>query len=231
MNDIVTFSFGRKQSARVPNKMLRPFAGTTLADIALAKLRAVDASAFFGGFEDDFRAKCAQHGVRFVQRDVNSIGIDGPITEILSFLRNVDAKYFLLVSACNPFLTVEHIKDFRARCVEGGHRPAISVKRHRKHFVTADARALNFDLGAKTLNTKTVEPAFELVDGLYFFEKDFFFTHGTYWRWDQVRFLEVGGDDLLIDVDTEADFAVAEALWSSGYANHARATASANQES
>jgi CMP-N-acetylneuraminic acid synthetase len=217
MSDIVAFSFGRKQSARVPNKMLRPFAGTTLVDIALQKLRAVDPCGFFAGYEPEFAVKCAGHGVRFVQRDERSIGIDGPITEILSFLRTVDAKYFLLVSACNPFMTAAHVEDFRARCVAGGYRPAISVKRHRKHFVTGNARALNFDLTAKTLNTKTVEPAYELVDGLYFFEKDYFFSHGTYWRWDEVRFLEVGGDNLLIDVDTEADFAVAEALWATGY--------------
>ena len=230
MNKIVTFSFGRKQSARVPNKMLRPFGGTTLVDIALAKLKAVDADAFFAGFEDEFRTKCAEYGVRFVQRDVQSIGIDGPIADILAFLRDVDAKYVLLVSACNPFLTVEHIRDFRARCVDGGHRPAISVKRYRKHFVTTDARAVNFDLGAKTLNNKIVEPVFELVDGLYFFEKDFFLTHGTYWRWPEVRFLEVGGDDLLIDVDTETDFAVAETLWSSGYRADARATVNASKD-
>jgi molybdopterin-guanine dinucleotide biosynthesis protein A len=222
MSDIVAFSFGRKQSARVPNKMLRPFADTTLVDIALRKLKAVDPHAFFAGYEDEFRAKCAQHGVRFVGREPNSIAIDGPITEILSFLRAVDAKYFLLVSACNPFMTVEHIERFRDRCVEGGCRPAISVKRHRKHFVTGDATALNFDRRAKTLNTKTVEPVYELVDGLYFFEKEFFFSHGTYWRWDEVRFLEVGGDDFLIDVDTEADFAVAQALWSAGVGREAR---------
>jgi molybdopterin-guanine dinucleotide biosynthesis protein A len=217
MSDIVTFSFGRKQSARVPNKMLRPFADTTLVDIVLQKLRAFAPDAFFAGYEPEFRDKCERHGVRFVQREEQSIGIDGPITDILSFLRTVDAKYFLLVSACNPFLRLEHIQGFLADCKQGGCRPAISVKRHRKHFVTPVARGLNFSLDTKTLNNKTVQPVFELVDGLYFFEKDFFFSEGTYWRWNEVRFLDVGGDDLLIDVDTEADFGAAQALWGAGY--------------
>jgi molybdopterin-guanine dinucleotide biosynthesis protein A len=217
MTDVVMFSFGRKQSARVPNKMLRPFAGTTLVDIALTKLKALDPNAFFAGFEEEFADKCRGHGVRFVQRDISQINVDGPITEILSFLRGVEAKYFLLVSACNPFMHTDHIRDFRDQCLAAGCRPAISVKRHKKHFVHGDARAVNFDLNQKTLNTKTVEPIYELVDGLYFFEKDFFFTHGTYWRWNEVRFLEMGGDDLLIDVVTEADFAAAEALWAAGH--------------
>ena len=217
MIDIVTFSFGRKQSARVPNKMLRPFADTTLVDIALNKLRTFAPDAFFAGYEPEFRGKCDQHGVRFVQREERSIGIDGPITEILSFLRTVDAKYCLLVSACNPFMTVGHINQFLIDCKQGGYRPAISVKRHCKHFVSPDARGLNFSLDTKTLNNKTVQPVFELVDGLYFFKKDFFFSEGTYWRWNEVRFIEVGGDDLLIDVDTEADFAAAQALWSAGH--------------
>ena len=217
MSEIVVFSFGRKQSARVPNKMLRPFADTTLVDIALRKLRAFSPGAFFAGYEPEFRQKCDEHGVRFVQREAASVGIDGPITDILSFLRGVDAKYFLLVSACNPFLRLEHIQAFLADCRQGGNRPAISVKRYRKHFVTEDARGLNFSLETKTLNNKTVQPVFELVDGLYFFEKNFFFSEGTYWRWNEVRFLDAGGDDLLIDVDTEADFAAAQALWSTGH--------------
>jgi CMP-N-acetylneuraminic acid synthetase len=217
MSDIVTFSFGRKQSARVPNKMLRPFSDTTLVDIALAKLKTFAPDAFFAGYEPEFREKCDRHGVRFVQREEASINIDGPITDILSFLRTVDAKYFLLVSACNPFLKIEHINHFLAEVTAGGQHPAISVKRHRKHFVTPDARGLNFSLQTKTLNNKTVQPIFELVDGLYFFEKDFFFSEGTYWRWDEVRFIDANGDDLLIDVDTEADFAAAQALWGAGY--------------
>ncbi|MSO55862.1 MAG: hypothetical protein EXQ55_02915 [Acidobacteria bacterium] len=217
MSDIVTFSFGRKQSARVPNKMLRPFADTTLIDIALGKLRTFAPDAFFAGYEAEFRDKCDKHGVRFVQREKHSIGIDGPITDILSFLRTVDAKYCLLVSACNPFMTIEHINRFLVECKQGGYRPAISVKRHRKHFVSPDAQGLNFSLDTKTLNNKTVQPVLELVDGLYFFEKAFFFSEGTYWRWNEVRFLDVGGDDLLIDVDTEVDFSAAQALWSAGY--------------
>jgi hypothetical protein len=32
-----------------------------------------------------------------------------------------------------------------------------------------------------------------------------------------VRFIDPAGDDLLIDVDTEADFAAAQALWGAGY--------------
>jgi CMP-N-acetylneuraminic acid synthetase len=217
MSDIATFSFGRTQSARVPNKMLRPFAGTTLVDIALGKLAPFAPNAFFAGYEPEFRDKCEQHGVRFVQRDERSANIDGPITEILSFLRGVEAKYFLLVSACNPFLTPAHMTRFLEDVKAGGCRPAITVRRHRKHFVTEDARGLNFSLDIKTLNTKVVQPVFELVDGLYFFEKDFFFSEGTYWKWNEVRFLDVFGDDLLVDVDTETDFAVAQALWGAGY--------------
>jgi CMP-N-acetylneuraminic acid synthetase len=216
-NDIAPFSFGRKQSARVPNKMLRPFAETTLVDIVLAKLKTLGPQAFFAGHEPEFAGKCLEHGVHFVERDRRSAEIDGPISEILSFLRAVDARYFLLVSACNPFLRLDHIRRFLSDVKRGGYRPAISVKAHRKHFVTPDARGLNFSLDAKTLNTKTVQPVFELVDGLYFFEREFFFTHGTYWRWNEVQFVDVTGDELLIDVDTEEDFTAAQALWKAGY--------------
>ena len=38
INDICVVVMARKDSERVPNKMLRPFAGTTLVDILFEKL-------------------------------------------------------------------------------------------------------------------------------------------------------------------------------------------------
>ena len=69
MNKIGVFSFGRKQSQRCPNKMLRPFGDTTLTDIVLLKLSKCKYFSFFAGYEDEFREKCEQRNVHFVKRD------------------------------------------------------------------------------------------------------------------------------------------------------------------
>jgi len=210
---IGVFSFARKQSQRCPNKMLRDFAGTTLVDIALAKLRAIGPHAFLAAHEDEFRIKSEAHGVAFVPRSLRSASIDEPITEILSFLADVPYTHLLLVNACLPFLTVETIRRFQEDAVASGLRPSFAVIRRQNHFITLDHRPLNFPAGMKTINSKVVEPVYEFAHALYFFEKAYFFEHGRYWDWSEVRLVETGSRIEMIDIDTEEDFSFAQALW------------------
>lgn len=212
------FSFGRKSSQRCPNKLLRPFGGTTLTDIALAKLASFGDQAFFAAHEEEFQDKCAAHGVRFVPRSAVSAAIDEPITEILSFLRDQPNTHFLIVNACLPFLSAETIRRFLAECLAGGAEPAFGVIRRQNHFITLDHRPLNYPADLLTINSKTVQPVYEFAHALYFFEKDYFFTHGRYWDWRTVRLLELGDRAETVDIDTEEDFAFAEALWRGGTA-------------
>lgn len=215
MNKIGIFSFGRKQSQRCPNKMLRPFAGTTLTDIALAKLRHFGKNAFFAGYEDDFERKCKAHGVKFIRRSRHSANIDRPITEILSFLKDVDYEYLLIVNACLPFLKQETIRRFLQECKVDGYKPAFAVLERKNFFISESRKPLNFRLSMKTINTKAVEPVYEFAHALYFFNKDYFFKNGRYWDWKRVQFIEINDKTELIDVDTEDDFLLAESLWKS----------------
>jgi CMP-N-acetylneuraminic acid synthetase len=193
--------------------MLRPFAGTTLTDIILEKLAAFAPHSFFAGLEVEFREKSARHGVAFVPRDPRSATIDEPITEILSFLHDVPYTHLLIVNGCLPFLRTETIAGFLEECVRGDLAPAFAVTRRRNHFMSLDRRPLNFPLDMKTINTKTVDPVLEFAHALYFFEKAYFFAHGRYWDWQTVRLLEAATPHEILDIDTEEDFAVAEALW------------------
>jgi CMP-N-acetylneuraminic acid synthetase len=212
---IGVFSFGRKRSERCPNKLLRPFAGTTLTDIVLGKLSAFGDRAFFAGYDEEFRDKCARHGVRHVPRTLRSASVDEPIVEILSFLHDVSFSHLLIVNSCLPFLRVETIRSFLDDCERGGCAPAFGVVRRRNHFIGLDRRPLNFPLDMQTINTKTVQPVLEFAHALYFFERHYFFEHGRYWDWQTVRLIEMGSGNReeLVDIDSEEDFSLAEALW------------------
>ena len=76
---------------------------------------------------------------------------------------------------------------------------------------------MNFDATAKTLNTKTVEPLYEMAHAFYFFNRRFFLEHGKYWHWDEVRTVELPVSDELIDIDEENEFVLAETLWKERY--------------
>jgi molybdopterin-guanine dinucleotide biosynthesis protein A len=212
-NSVGVFAFARKQSQRCPNKMLRPFAGTTLTDIALDKLAAFGPGAFFAAHEDEFREKSERHGVRFVRRSLESATLDEPIVDILSFLRELPFTHLLIVNGCLPFLETTTIRRFLDNCIAGGMAPAFAVTRRQNHFISMEHRPLNFPADMKTINSKTVEPVYEFAHALYFFEKAYFFTHGAYWDWGTVRLLEAGTRTELVDIDTEEDFTFAQALW------------------
>ena len=51
----------------------------------ISKLAQFESDSFFAGYEQEFRDECEKSSVRFVQRDLNSISIDEPIIDILSF--------------------------------------------------------------------------------------------------------------------------------------------------
>ena len=149
----------------------------------------------------------------FVERDPRSVAIDEPITDILSFLREVPYSHLVIVNGCLPFLKATTIESFLQDCVRGELAPAFGVIRRRNHFMSTDHRPLNFSMDLKTINTKTVEPVLEFAHALYFFDKSYFFEHGAYWDWRTVRLIEMGGPHEMLDIDTEEDFAFAEAAW------------------
>lgn len=215
MNKVGVFSFGRKQSQRCPNKLLRPFAGTTLTDIVLSKLAYFGSKAFFAGYEDEFKSKCNNYNVQFVMRDQNSVNIDGPIVEILSFLKKMDFEYLLIVNACLPFLSINSIESFLRNCVDSDYQPAFSVIARHNFFINSKREPLNFDLSMKTINTKAVDTIYEFAHALYFFNKDYFFQHGRYWDWKDVKFIELHNKMEVIDIDTEEDFKIAEEIYKS----------------
>jgi CMP-N-acetylneuraminic acid synthetase len=212
-DQIGIFSFGRKASQRCPNKMLRPFNGTTLIDILLSKLAHFGNRAFFAGYEPEFKEKCLAHGVKFVARDEKSVQIDGPITEILSFLKQVEFENLLIVNACLPLLRPETIKSFIAHCETGGYKPCFAVNERNNFFITKDRKPLNFPLSLRTINTKAVQPIYEFAHALYFFNKDYFFREGRYWDWKEVDLFPIADKTELIDIDTEEDFRIAECAW------------------
>lgn len=219
MNNIGIFSFGRKQSERCPNKMLKSFADTSLTDIILNKFKSLGNNTFFAGYENDFKEKCSKAGVRFIQRDEHSINIDGPITEILAFLKNVEYQYLLIVNACLPFLKTETITSFIEECVACELQPAFSVIKKKNFYLDQHKKPINFQDSLKTINTKTVEPVYEFAHALYFFNKEFFFTNGRYWDWSKVNYIELNDPLEIFDIDTKNDFLVAENIWKTLYRN------------
>ncbi len=213
MKKIGIFTIARSNSERCPNKMLRDFCGTSLIEIALKKFKELGENAFLAAHESEFKTLCDQEGVRFVQRSERSANIDEPIVDILDFLKNEDFSHFLIVNGCLPFLKTETIQYFVKHCEANNYQSSFGVIRRNNFYFDSQSNPFNFDVGMKTINTKAVETLYEFAHSLYFFEKEYFFEHGRYWDWEKVNLFEMTDHIELIDIDTEADFNTAKALW------------------
>ena len=212
-HNIGIFSYGRTQSQRCPNKMLRGFDQTTIADILLKKFSEIGGNTFFAGHDQEFKIKCEEHGVDFVQRTLKSVTIDEPQTECLSFLHDVEYDYLLLVNGCLPFLKQETILKFLDDVVDSDLKSASAVIKRKNYFFDLDKKSLNFPGNLKNLNTKTVEPIYEFANALYFFNRDYFLKNGRYWDWETLRLIDLENTIEVIDIDTEEDFFIAESIW------------------
>ena len=213
MDDIGIFSFGRKESERCPNKMLRPYAGTTVTDIVLKKLRVLGDNTFFAGYDGEFKDKCKDHGINFVQRSKKSATIDGPLVECLSFLHDVDYEYLLCINGCLTFLEIDTIKAFLDGAIANDLKPAINVRKRYNYFYDHNYQPLNFSFSTDSINTKIVEPLYEFGNCLYFYNREYFLKNGMYWDWHELRLVEMGSKLEMMDIDTMEDFIFAENIY------------------
>lgn len=211
--NIAVFSYGRTQSQRCPNKMLRDFGGTSVADILLSKFSEIGSNTFFAGHDPKFKKKCEEYGVAFVQRTLESVTVDEPQTTCLSFLNDVDYDYVLLVNGCLPFLKTETILKFLDDVAANGLKPSSAVFKRHNYFFNLEKKSLNFPSDLKNLNTKTVEPIYEFANALYFYNREYFLETGGYWDWNTLNLIELENTIELIDIDTEEDFYIAESIW------------------
>jgi len=210
-SNIGVFSVARTSSTRCNQKMLRPFSDRSLSDIAIERLSQIGENIFFAGYEPEFKDICQLHSVPFVQRNEKSALSNGPTTEVFNFIPEQPYEYFLLVSACFPFLKSETISKFLDICIKDD-RPKFAVLRKKNYFTDIDGNPYNFKK-SKMLDTKHVSPVNEFAHIFYFFQKSYFIKNGSFWDWNDVQYIEIEDNIESFDIDTEEQFQMAEAMW------------------
>jgi CMP-N-acetylneuraminic acid synthetase len=207
------FSCARIKSSRCPNKMLKNFSGTTLTDLILKKLKALNSKhSFFSGYENIFKKKCNHYNVRFVQRTKESSIIDYPASKIYNFIKNENYDYFLIINACAPFLKTSTIKKFIKFC-KNKKKPVFTVFSKNNFYLNNKFEPVNFANKLKTINTKKTKKLYEFAHLLYFFEKKYFLKNGVFWDWKKVIYYPIKNSIETFDIDTEEEFIFAKKIW------------------
>tara|TARA_R110002124_G_scaffold245543_3_gene410720 strand:- start:2980 stop:3678 length:699 start_codon:yes stop_codon:yes gene_type:complete len=174
LDDIVVIVQARLSSKRIKNKMTRPFAGSTLVDICLEKIKKSKVinmeNFYFSVHEKQLKQIADNHKVNIWDRSVKSANSEGtPLTELFDWWDAfIDKKYAVVVSACCPMLDIETIDNFVKAYCESASDGMMSVVEKRNYFWDHTHNLITpWPDGLEIMNTKFVKPTYETAQCLY----------------------------------------------------------------
>lgn len=214
----------RLNSQRVPQKMIRPFAGTTLFDIVLDKVKEALPSKqdniWASVYEPELVDIAKSKAVNIFNRSRVSANNDNSLQAIYEWHDKLPSnyKYVMLISGCNPLLEPKTIRDFYNRFNIQEEENLFAVMEKKQYYWNKEGSLVTpWPEGQTIMNTKAVEPTYEAAHVMYASRLDLI-------RQDKFMgdFQAPGGIKLFempeleaFDIDYEWQFKIAEKLYES----------------
>lgn len=209
----------KEHSERVPDKNIRKFVDEPLFYKILG---ALDSSLFIDkviiNTDSELIAKMAKEKSDKVVIHIRAKELRGdcvPTNLVLKYdIEHSDANVYLQTHSTNPMLKQETIdcaiKEY-FRITKCGYDSLFSVTRYQNRLYDSKGNAINHD-AHKLLRTQDLPVLFEENSCLYIFSRDSFNQNG-YNRIGSNPFMYEIGKIEAIDIDTEEDFRIAEAIY------------------
>jgi len=164
----------RLGSTRLPNKVLKDFAGTTLFDIALdnlEKIKNIPRENILIQIRDkELIDKVSKHGFNIFVRSKNSLKEPITLPEVYDWWNAINYDYYIRLNVCNPLITPKTIDDFIEKFFEVP-KGLFAVLERKTFFFNREGRLVSKFNGdpkhLSTLETKLVEPLYEAAHTLY----------------------------------------------------------------
>lgn len=209
----------RKHSERVINKMLRPFAGSSLFEIYLDKLQGFKPDVIVAAHEQEFLDIADSRGFPCLKRTHESA--HGETQAVIhSYAAELDCDYVFEVSACLPFIRPKTLEAAFAHLInQAVARPSypgfVSAVRETRTLWDADGHLLTPDAGL--LNTKRMAHHFANPSAFKAWNRERFLRTGRPWPFvdHDPELYEIPRAEA-IDIDTMDDFEYAEWRWNRG---------------
>ena len=218
IEDVCILVQARLGSQRVPNKMLRPFAGTTLTDILFKKLKSSKVipknNIYFSAWEQELKDVAKKHDINVYHRSEQSANEDNSLQLIYEWHDELPFKYVILVSACNPLLKIETIDSFVESFIHSDKEGGFAVFEKKTYYWDKDGKSITDWKGATIMNTKVVEPIYEAAHCLYASRLDV--VKDGYWmdtKSPPQPELFVMDEFEAFDIDYEWQFQLGEKIW------------------
>jgi len=174
LNEIAFIVQARLNSKRVPQKMIRPFAGDTLFGIVLDKLldckNIPNENIFASVYEDELIEIVDNKPISYFVRSKESAEEEDNLQLIYEWHDKLPAKYkyVVLISGCNPLLQINTIDGFVEKFVNQQEENLFAVIEKRQYFWNKEGKMINdWPEGETIMNTKVIEPTYEAAHCLY----------------------------------------------------------------
>ena len=224
MKDISRICFiiqARVNSSRLPHKMIRPFAGSTLIEKAIKKVQESNfplSNLYLSVCDPELIEIAERHNVQVYHRSRHSVGDAAGIQDIFEWYKRLDYDYYILLSPCCALLEVDTINDFIEHFVASESNGLFSVF-EKKHFLyDQNHQMLNTYLGDTEkflFDTKQLVPVYEAAAALYGGAMSDIarnVLYGTFQTPEDPEFFTIDESECF-DIDYEWQFEVAEAMY------------------
>ena len=171
LNEILFIVQARVNSERAPQKMIRPFADTTLLDLILSKLKSIDLipkeNLYLSAYEDEIKQIGSKHNVNIYHRSHKSANAED-LQTVKEWHDKLPFKYVIAINPCTPLIKPQTIKSFIESFISSKHEGAFSVFEKQTYYWDKNGKMItNWPKDQRMFNTKFVEPIYEAAHVLY----------------------------------------------------------------
>lgn len=229
MKKITCMIKARLNSERVKNKMIRPFAGSSLLEIALRKLKECQMlnheNIYLGAYENEIKTIGKKVGVNIYNRPAESISDKATMKDLYSFIWTIESEYFLEINPCNPLLRPETIDEALKVFQENDYKSLFGVVKKKNYFFNDQSQLVSDFLADKsllpTLDTKLVGHLYEAAHSIYIWNVERMKKELNRWSFTKNDpFLFVIPEEENFDIDYPWQFDLAECAYTQCYAKY-----------
>jgi CMP-N-acetylneuraminic acid synthetase len=217
MTTISVLINARTKSSRLPRKLVLPFAGTTLIDIALEKLDRMDffAHRYFAVAEDELKQRARRHpNIELLERDPEAIkpGYNDHRKVYAHYVR-VDSDYIMWLNPCHPLLSLDTLRRAVDHVLATHHNSYTSVIPTTDWIFDEQGEPVT-NTHASMLSTAHSRKFYKVAHAFHVINKAFFLKNYQYWTLtrNDPALIEIPEGESY-DVNTEIEFEVAESAY------------------
>tara|TARA_Y100001970_G_C14172043_1_gene824713 strand:+ start:736 stop:1431 length:696 start_codon:yes stop_codon:yes gene_type:complete len=172
-SEIALMVQSRLASKRVPNKMVRPFAGSTLLDVLFSKLQKLTSlpreNIFLSAYDEPIKEIGRRHQINIFERSQESALEEKRLATIFEWHDKLPPqyKYVIMVSGCNPLLEVSTIDTFIESFIHSENEGAFAVTEKKTYYWDQNKNHLTDWKGRSWMDTKDVDAVYEAAHCLY----------------------------------------------------------------